>query len=164
MKVIWPLILALSFSWAPAWACGNVHKDQSADATPGATTGSVPRFRWPVQSKKIIVAICAPPDGASGINIAVAEGTPIEAAEDGVVAYAGDYLKAYGNMMLVRHSNGYYTAYAHASRLLAKRDDQVKRGRVIALSGQTGNVSSPQLHFEVRKGSMPVDPLLFLEP
>ncbi|MBN8958070.1 MAG: M23 family metallopeptidase, partial [Rhizobiales bacterium] len=94
--------------------------------------------------------------------LAVPEGTSVKAAEDGVVAYAGNELKGYGNLVLVRHSNGYVTAYAHASSLKVKRGDKVKRGQIIALAGQTGSVSSPQLHFEIRKGSSPVDPMPFL--
>ena len=90
------------------------------------------------------------------------EGTPVKAAEDGVVAYSGNELKGYGNLVLVRHSNGYVTAYAHASELMVKRGDSVKRGQTIAKSGQTGNVTSPQLHFEIRKGATPVDPMQFL--
>ena len=90
------------------------------------------------------------------------EGTAIKAAEDGVVAYAGNELKTYGNLVLIRHSNGYVTAYAHASEIMVKRDDTVKRGQVIAKSGQTGSVSAPQVHFEIRKGSTPVDPAPFL--
>ena len=90
------------------------------------------------------------------------EGTPIKAAEDGVVAYAGNELKTYGNLVLVRHSNGYVTAYAHASEILVKRDDPVKRGQIIAKAGQTGSVAAPQLHFEIRKGSAPVDPAQYL--
>jgi len=97
-----------------------------------------------------------------GINVAVPEGTPVKAAEDGVVAYSGNELKGYGNLILVRHSNGYVTAYAHASELMVKRGDTIKRGQVIAKSGQTGEVGSPQLHFEIRKGSASVDPLQFL--
>jgi murein DD-endopeptidase MepM/ murein hydrolase activator NlpD len=92
----------------------------------------------------------------------VPEGTPVKAAEDGVVAYAGNELKGYGNLVLVRHSNGFVTAYAHASDILVKRGETVKRGQVIAHSGQTGNVTSPQLHFEIRKGSTPVDPSQYL--
>jgi murein DD-endopeptidase MepM/ murein hydrolase activator NlpD len=97
-----------------------------------------------------------------GINLAVPEGTAVRAADDGVVAYSGNELKGYGNLVLVRHSNGYVTAYAHASELIVKRGDAVKRGQVIAKSGQTGSVTSPQLHFEIRKGSSPVDPMPFL--
>jgi len=98
-----------------------------------------------------------------GINFAVPEGTQVKAAEDGVVVYVGSELKAYGNLVLIRHNNGFVTAYAHASEILVKRDDVVKRGHVIAKSGQTGNVSTPQLHFEIRKGSVPVDPMTYLE-
>ena len=94
-----------------------------------------------------------------GINLAVPEGTPIKAADDGVVAYAGNELKGYGNLVLIRHANGFVSAYANASELLVKRGDTIKRGQVIAHAGQTGNVTSPQLHFEIRKGSTPVDPM-----
>jgi murein DD-endopeptidase MepM/ murein hydrolase activator NlpD len=97
-----------------------------------------------------------------GLDLAVPEGTAVHAAEDGVVAYAGNELKGYGNLILIRHSNGYVTAYAHASELMVKRNDSVRRGQVIAKSGQSGSVSSPQLHFEIRKGSTPVDPMQFL--
>lgn len=127
------------------------------------TTGALPTFRWPVRGK-VITSYGAKTNGKAndGINLAVPEGTPIKAAEDGVVAYSGNELKGYGNLVLVRHANGYVTAYAHASELLVKRGDTIKRGQVIAKSGQSGEVGSPQLHFEIRKGSTPVDPLQFL--
>lgn len=126
-------------------------------------TGALPTFRWPVRGR-VITSYGAKTNGKSndGINVAVPEGTPVKAAEDGVVAYSGNELKGYGNLVLVRHSNGYVTAYAHASELLVKRGETIKRGQVIAKSGQSGEVSSPQLHFEIRKGSSPVDPLQFL--
>jgi len=126
-------------------------------------TGALPTFRWPVRGK-VITSYGAKTNGKSndGINLAVPEGTPIKAAEDGVVAYSGNELKGYGNLVLVRHANGYVTAYAHASEILVKRGDTIKRGQVIAKSGQSGEVGSPQLHFEIRKGSTPVDPLQFL--
>jgi len=125
--------------------------------------GALPSFRWPVRGR-IIASFGPKPNGLQndGINLAVPEGTPVKAAEDGVVAYAGNELKGYGNLILVRHSNGFVTAYAHASELLVKRGDQVKRGQVIARSGQSGSVTSPQLHFEIRKGSTPVDPAQYL--
>ena len=127
------------------------------------TTGALPTFRWPVRGK-VIASYGAKTNGKAndGINLAVPEGTPVKAAEDGVVAYAGNELKGYGNLVLVRHANGYVTAYAHARELLVKRGDTIKRGQVIAKSGQSGEVASPQLHFEIRKGSSPVDPLQFL--
>jgi murein DD-endopeptidase MepM/ murein hydrolase activator NlpD len=126
-------------------------------------TGALPTFRWPVRGK-VITAYGAKANGKAndGINLAVPEGTPVKAAEDGVVAYSGNELKGYGNLVLVRHANGYVTAYAHASELLVKRGDTIKRGQIIAKSGQSGEVGSPQLHFEIRKGSSPVDPLQFL--
>src|SRR5580698_5515793 len=126
-------------------------------------TGALPTFRWPVRGK-VITGYGAKTNGKSndGINLAVPEGTPVKAAEDGVVAYSGNELKGYGNLVLVRHSNGYVTAYAHASELMVKRGDTIKRGQIIAKSGQSGEVGSPQLHFEIRKGSTPVDPLQFL--
>jgi murein DD-endopeptidase MepM/ murein hydrolase activator NlpD len=125
--------------------------------------GAVPKFRWPANGR--VIASYGPTTNGQqndGINIAVPENTPVKAAEDGIVAYAGNELKGYGNLVLVRHPNGYVTAYAHAKELLVKRGDQVKRGQVIARSGQTGNVNTPQLHFEIRKGSSPLDPTRLL--
>lgn len=126
-------------------------------------TGALPSFRWPVRGR-VIAGYGAKTNGKAndGINLAVPEGTPVKAAEDGVVAYAGNELKGYGNLVLVRHSNGYVTAYAHASELMVKRGETIKRGQTIAKSGQSGEVGSPQLHFEIRKGSTPVDPQQFL--
>ena len=120
-------------------------------------------MRWPVKGK-IISEYGAKPNGLKneGINIAVPEGTGVRAAESGVVAYAGNELKGYGNLVLIRHEGGWVTAYAHAKELFVKRGDIVKRGDVIAKAGQTGSVSSPQLHFEVRKGATAMDPLKFL--
>jgi murein DD-endopeptidase MepM/ murein hydrolase activator NlpD len=125
--------------------------------------GGMPSFRWPVKGR--VIAGFGPKTGGAqndGINLAVPEGTPVKAADDGVVAYAGNELKGYGNLVLIRHANGFVSAYAHASELLVKRGDTIKRGQVIANAGQTGNVTSPQLHFEIRKGSTPVDPAQYL--
>jgi len=126
-------------------------------------SGAMPSFRWPVRGR-VIAGFGSKPNGTQndGINLAVPEGTPIKAADDGVVAYAGNELKGYGNLVLIRHSNGFVSAYAHASELMVKRGDTIKRGQVIAHAGQTGNVTSPQLHFEIRKGSTPVDPAQYL--
>jgi murein DD-endopeptidase MepM/ murein hydrolase activator NlpD len=139
-------------------AAAEAGKDSAA-----AATGAVPSFRWPVRGR-VIAGYGAKTNGQQndGINLAVPEGTSVKAAEDGIVAYAGNELKGYGNLLLVRHSNGYVTAYAHASELKVKRGETVKRGQIIALAGQTGTVNSPQLHFEVRKGSTPVDPMPYL--
>lgn len=148
-----------------ASATAKVDEAPAAEASVKASeaTGALPTFRWPVRGK-VITSYGAKTNGKSndGINLAVPEGTPVKAAEDGVVAYSGNELKGYGNLVLVRHSNGYVTAYAHASELMVKRGDTIKRGQIIAKSGQSGEVGSPQLHFEIRKGSAPVDPLQFL--
>lgn len=148
-----------------AQATANIEEKPATEAPAKAaeTTGALPTFRWPVRGK-VVTGYGAKTNGKSndGINVAVPEGTPVKAAEDGVVAYSGNELKGYGNLVLVRHSNGYVTAYAHASELMVKRGDTIKRGQIIAKSGQSGEVASPQLHFEIRKGSNPVDPLQFL--
>ena len=128
----------------------------TADAGAAAGTGA-PTFRWPLRGRVI-----GGFPKSDGIDLAVPEGTAVHAAEDGVVAYAGNELKGYGNLILIRHANGFVTAYAHASEIIVKRNDQVRRGQVIAKSGQTGSVSSPPLHFEIRKGSSPVDPMQYL--
>jgi len=139
----------------------QVTAQNSAKAAEAA--GGLPSFRWPVHGR-ISARFGEKINGVAndGINLAVPEGTPIKAADDGVVAYAGNELKGYGNLVLLRHANGYVSAYANASELLVKKGDAVKRGQIVARAGQTGNVSFPQLHFEIRKGSTPVDPMQFL--
>src|SRR4029078_688292 len=123
-------------------------------------------FRWPVKGR-VISKFGSKPGGArnEGINIAVPEGTSVlrpdrrvvavgtsvRCADGGVVAYAGNELKGYGNLVLIRHDGGWVTAYAHNRQLFVKRGDTVRRGDVIAKAGQTGSVESPQLHFELRK-------------
>ena len=152
-----PQSARLATTTAPAEAAAT-------DSTKAAeAVGAIPSFRWPARGR-VIAGYGAKLNGQSndGINIAVPEGTPVKAAEDGTVAYAGNELKGYGNLVLIRHANGYVSAYAHASELLVKRGDTVKRGQIIGRSGQTGNVTSPQLHFEIRKGSTPVDPTQYL--
>jgi len=120
-------------------------------------------FHWPA-SGKILVRFGAQRGGdkAHGIAIAVPENTPIRCADDGVVIYAGNGLKTFGNLVLVRHANTYVTTYAHAKELNVERGDQVKRGDVLGSSGRTGDVSTPQVYFEIRKDSTPVDPLRLL--
>ena len=124
---------------------------------------ATPSLRWPVRGR-VIAAFGSKSNGQAndGIDVAVPENTPVKAADDGVVAYAGNELKGYGNLVLVRHPSGYVTAYAHAKELLVKKGDPIKRGQIIAKSGQTGNVEVPELHFEVRKGTAPIDPMQFL--
>ncbi len=122
-------------------------------------SGVEPEFRWPARGR-IIQGFKS--GGNDGINISVPAGTSVRAAENGVVVYAGDGLKGYGNLVLIKHPNGFVTAYGNNAELEVKRGETVKRGQVIAKSGDTGNVNSPQLHFELRKGSTPVDPTNYL--
>jgi len=140
------------------------------DVDTGAIDRSPPRarsserLRWPVHGK-ILAGFGERSDGThnDGINLSVPEGTAVHAAETGTVAYAGSELKGYGNLILLRHDNGWVTAYAHNEQLMVKRGDKVQRGQVIAKAGRTGAVDQPQLHFELRQGSKPVDPVPFLE-
>jgi murein DD-endopeptidase MepM/ murein hydrolase activator NlpD len=136
-------------------------KQPGADPTQGEE--AAPRFHWPVRGQ-VISGFGPKADGLrnDGIDIAVPENTPIKAAHDGVVIYSGNQLKSFGNLVLVRHNNEYVTAYAHAKELRVKQGDTIKVGDVIGTSGQTGNVATPQVHFEIRKGSTPVDPMRLL--
>lgn len=120
-------------------------------------------FRWPAQGRVISGFGAKGASGTNdGINIAVPEGTPVRAAEGGTVIHADDALKGYGKLVLVRHPNGYVSVYAHNGEIKVKRGESVKRGQVIAASGSSGNVTSPQLHFQIRKGSQAVDPMKML--
>jgi murein DD-endopeptidase MepM/ murein hydrolase activator NlpD len=143
---------------------GNLESgaSQSKNALTGAqadAAGTEPEFRWPARGR-IIQGFKS--GGNDGINISVPSGTSVRAAESGTVVYSGDGLKGYGNLVLIKHPNGFVTAYGNNGELDVKRGEQVKRGQVIAKSGDTGNVNSPQLHFELRKGSTPVDPTSYL--
>ncbi|WP_245504746.1 M23 family metallopeptidase [Aquabacter spiritensis] len=142
---------------AQAAKTAAVAQDDADDAPRAA--GSGPQFRAPVRGR-VISGFGPKPGGArnDGVNFAVPEGTSVRSAEDGTVAYAGNELKGYGNLVLIKHADGYVTAYAHNSELLVKRGDTVRRGQIVAKAGQSGGVSTPQLHFEIRKGSQPVDP------
>jgi murein DD-endopeptidase MepM/ murein hydrolase activator NlpD len=128
--------------------------DDDAPSANGTT------FRWPVRGR-IITGFGSSPGGQrnDGINLAVPEGTSVKAAEAGTVIYAGNELEGYGNLILVRHADGWVTAYAHNKDLAVKRGDTVARGQIIARAGMTGSVSTPQVHFELRQGSKPVNPL-----
>lgn len=142
----------------PAPEAQAAPKEDTTASLGAAASSTGGEFRWPAKGR-IIQGFGG---GSDGINIALPEGTPVKAVENGVVAYAGNELKGYGNLVLIRHDNGFVSAYANNGELKVKRGEHVKRGQTIATSGQTGNVSSPQLHFELRKGSTPVDPMPYL--
>jgi murein DD-endopeptidase MepM/ murein hydrolase activator NlpD len=121
---------------------------------------SAPLFGWPVSGR--IISTFGPAAGGThndGINIAAPEGTTVAAAESGTIAYAGNELRGFGNLLLVKHDGGWVTAYAHNQVLLVKKGDRVRRGQAIARVGSTGGVGAPQLHFELRSGTKAVDPL-----
>lgn len=120
-------------------------------------------FIWPVQGN--VLSGYGPKAGGlynEGINIAVPQGTPVRASQDGEVVYVGNELRGYGNLLLLRHPNGWVTAYAHNETLLVQRGDKVRRGQAIARAGSSGSVDSPQVHFEMRQGTRSVDPMRYL--
>ena len=123
---------------------------------PPAASGG---FIWPVKGR-VISAFGSKTKGLQndGINIAASRGSPVHAAQNGVVAYAGNELRGFGNLVLIKHSGGWITAYAHNGSVLVKRGGRVRKGQKIATVGSTGSVSTPQLHFELRKGKRAVDP------
>lgn len=135
---------------------------QTAAADAQESVGG-PMFRWPVRGR-VISEYGSKPGGTrnDGINLAVPEGTPVKSAGDGSVLYAGNELKGFGNLVLIRHDDGWVSAYAHNSEILVKRGETVQRGQVISKAGATGSVTQPQVHFELRKDNKPVDPLRYL--
>jgi murein DD-endopeptidase MepM/ murein hydrolase activator NlpD len=130
---------------------------------PQAEDTASTKFIWPVHGH-IIEGFGGSKRGErnDGINIATQEGTPIRAAAAGTVTYTGNELKGYGNLVLIRHDNGYVTAYAHAGSVRVSRGDIVEQGQIIGTAGETGDVDRPQLHFEIRKGVQAVDPIQYL--
>lgn len=121
------------------------------------------KFMWPVQGK-VISAYGPKADGLhnDGINIRATKGASVRAAENGTIVYASNELKGYGNLVIIRHAERYMTAYAHMDKILVKRGENVKAGQSIGTVGSTGGVDSPQLHFEIRQGTKPLDPQKYL--
>ena len=134
----------------------------AGDGAPPPLSGN--GFLWPVRGK-IVSPFGGKPNGTrnNGINIRAAEGAPVLAAENGVVVYAGEEIPGYGRMLLLSHAQGFLTAYAHNRDLAVAVGDRVDRGQQIATVGRTGNVTTPQLHFELREGRQPIDPVALLE-
>jgi len=125
---------------------------------------TIPSFTWPVRGT--IISTYGPKGKGrdnDGINISAPKGSPVKAAEFGSVVYAGNGMKGFGNLVLIKHKNGWVTAYAHMARLTVKKNDSVKKGDMIGTVGSTGSVSSPQLHFESRRDGVPVDPELVIK-
>lgn len=147
----------------PGYKSTGTSKNTAMARAP-VTTQPAPRssgkFLWPVNGR-VISGFGGKKDGShnDGINIGAPRGTPVKSAENGVVVYTGDELRGFGNLVLVRHSDGWMTAYGHLDKVLAKRGDKVTRGQAIGTVGSSGSVSSPQLHFEIRRGTKAVDPV-----
>jgi len=147
-------------------SAGNINvtppaKPPAPVPAPAARTGK--GFVWPVRGP--LLSNFGTKDGGlrnDGINIVAAKGAAVKAAENGVVAYAGNEIRGFGNLLLIKHAGGYVTAYAHNDNLLVKRGEKVRRGQKIATVGSSGSVSRPQLHFEIRKGRRPQDPEKYL--
>jgi murein DD-endopeptidase MepM/ murein hydrolase activator NlpD len=141
----------------PGWYASGA-ASQKVEVTPLDAPTSV-SFAWPAQGR-IISDFGSTESGGrnDGINIAVPLGTAIHAAAAGTVSYASDGLKNYGYLVLIRHEDGYVTAYAHAEKLLVTRGQKVVQGQVIGYAGRSGDVDEPQVHFEIRRGTTPVNP------
>ncbi|MGH6934372.1 MAG: peptidoglycan DD-metalloendopeptidase family protein [Dongiaceae bacterium] len=140
-------------------------QEQQIAAVPAPPPRVDSKFLWPLNGK--IVSRFGPKSGGlhnDGVNITAPRGARVVAAENGVVAYAGNELRGFGNLLLIKHADGWVTAYAHNDQLLVRQGDTVTRGQAIARVGSSGNVSSPQLHFEIRRGAEPVDPMKYLGP
>jgi len=160
---------AAESAYAPSLGLGPASQARSATTyrarrNAGQKDDVAPSFAWPLRGR-VLAAFGASVGGLpnNGIDVAAPVGTDIRAAEGGVVAYAGG-LDSFGNMILLRHPDGYLTVYAHAQSLTVKPGDTVRRGQVIAKSGQSGAASAPQLHFEIRKGATAVNPVQYLPP
>lgn len=146
----------------PSFKLGTAEK--AGEAKPAASSGAVPQFAWPVRGT---ITSAFGPKGQGldndGINIAAPKGAPVKAAEGGMVAYAGNEMKGFGNLVLIRHEGGWVTAYAHLDRMMVTKDSIVAKGDMIGSVGSSGGVASPQLHFEARQDGKPVDPELVLK-
>lgn len=132
-------------------------------AVPKPPPASGKGFIWPVKGR-VVSGFGAKAGGLrnDGINIAAKRGAPVKAAENGIIAYAGNELRGFGNLLLIKHSGGWVSAYAHTGKMLVKRGDRVRKGQQIATVGSTGNVKNPQLHFELRRGNRVLDPRKYL--
>jgi murein DD-endopeptidase MepM/ murein hydrolase activator NlpD len=143
-------------------AAGEPTPLSPAAATP-PPSGPTPRFQWPLHGKIITPYGSSGGQKSDGIDIATSNGAPVKAADGGEVVYAGDGIAKLGNLVLIKHSAGYITAYGNNEALLVKKGDEVKKGQTIARAGSSGGAESPRLHFEIRRGgSQTIDPVSML--
>jgi murein DD-endopeptidase MepM/ murein hydrolase activator NlpD len=151
---------------APTW--WQQMQGQTAQAAPQAhdivvqpshVADASQRFRWPLAGRVLSdFGTTNTGERNDGINISAQPGEPVRASASGTVSYCGNQLRGYGNLVLIRHEDGYITAYAHVANFVVNRDDHVLAGQVIAYAGATGDVATPQLHFEIRRGVQALDP------
>lgn len=144
----------------PAWYTASALPPLTTPHAPAAAIyAGAPTFAWPITGPVILdYGTSSNGQRNDGINIAAPYGTPIRASAAGTITYAGNELRGYGNLILIKHDDGYVTAYAHAQRIVVSRGDTVLKGQIIAYAGDSGDVTSPQLHFEIRRGVQPVNP------
>ena len=154
----------LTAAESPAAATAQQPEAATAQASSASTNESVPAFGWPLRGT-VISGFGPKGQGLDndGINIAAPKGSPVKASDGGMVAYAGNEMKGFGNLVLIRHEGGWVTAYAHLERLVVAKDTIVAKGDMIGTVGTTGGVSSPQLHFETRRDGKPVDPEIMMK-
>lgn len=138
------------------------HRKATRKSSRAAGKASFVRLQWPVKGKITSRFGHRGRRMHDGIDIAAPEGAPIHAAATGTVVYADSRLAGYGKLIILRHRHNQFTAYAHNQRNLVRKGDRVKAGQVIAHVGKTGRATAPHLHFEIRRGSIPVDPLSYL--
>lgn len=155
---------AAASSWKPKASSAKNNKTSSSASSAAPIKKRSSKFDWPVRGTVISnFGPIAKGRNNDGINIKAPLGTAVKAADAGTVAYAGNELKGFGNLILIKHSDGWVTAYAHNDRLLVKKGQKIRRGEKIATVGSTGGVSSPQLHFEIRAGKKAVNPRSYLK-
>ena len=146
---------------------GAAPEEATAGAAAVTALGPAPALRWPLTTIRVLVGS---PFGArwgkphEGIDLPAPVGTPVFAAADGRVVYAGAAIRGYGNLIVLKHAGELLTAYAHNSVLLVSQGQSVRAGDRIALVGQSGHATGPHLHFEVRSGQIPRDPMNYLPP
>ena len=162
-KQVSPGRLRARLAGAETGAAGAAETGASAAAV--VSTGPIPHFSWPLEGR-ILSDFGAKPGGRynDGVNLKTSAGTAVRAAADGVVAYAGDAVAGFGNLVLIKHADGWVSAYGHNEAVLVARGDRVRQGDVIARAGATGAVDEPQLHFELRRGRAAIDPVKLLPP
>ena len=165
-EVVLPAGATAKNAYAPQSPTQKVKPGSKVASAPPPSVSQSPietpsgRFIWPVSGKMLQgFGPMANGQRSDGLHISAPEGAPIRAADAGSVVYAGDDLPGYGNLVLVKHEGGWITAYANARRILVKEGAKVGKGDVIAEVGATGRAKQAGLHFELRKGPRPVDPL-----